>query len=170
MYRSTCCRNSHSLNLNDLLHRSTLVLPSQRSADLNLSSSQPVSRSRARTGQPNPGAAEHARQVNVQAMYDADPPINISSATWRDDPALSERNWVLLDNFHTRMKSKNCNNAGKTRDPDLAWSHSEAYGSAWENCNLRSIDTYRSCTKGLQRTAYLHLEDCNVKYTKAMKG
>jgi hypothetical protein len=66
-----------------------------------------VSRGRARTGQPNPGAAERARQVNVQAMYDADPPIDISSATWRDDPALSERDWVLLDNFHTRMKSEN---------------------------------------------------------------
>jgi hypothetical protein len=63
-----------------------------------------------------------------------------------------------------------CNDAGKTRDPDLAWSHSEAYGSAWENRNLRSIDTYRSCMKGLQKTAYLHLGDCNVKYTKAMKG
>jgi hypothetical protein len=63
-----------------------------------------------------------------------------------------------------------CNDAGKTRDPDLAWSHSEAYGSAWENRNLRSIDTYRSCTQGLQKTAYLHLGDCNVKYTKAMKG
>jgi hypothetical protein len=62
-----------------------------------------------------------------------------------------------------------CNDAGKTRDPNMAWSHSEAYGSAWENRNLRSIDTYRSCTKGLQETAYLHLGDCNVKYTKAMK-
>jgi hypothetical protein len=62
-----------------------------------------------------------------------------------------------------------CNDAGKTRDPNLAWSHSEAYGSAWENRNLGSIDTYRSCTKGLQETAYLHLGDCNVKYTKAMK-
>jgi hypothetical protein len=62
-----------------------------------------------------------------------------------------------------------CNNAGKTRDPNLAWSHSEAYGSAWENRTLGSIDTYRSCTKGLQKTAYLHLEGCNVKYTKAMK-
>jgi hypothetical protein len=62
-----------------------------------------------------------------------------------------------------------CNDAGKTRDPNLAWSHSEAYGSAWENHNLGSIDTYRSCTKGLQKTAYLHLGDCNVKYTKAMK-
>jgi hypothetical protein len=30
------------------------------------------------------------------------------------------------------MKSylSECNDAGKTRDPDLAWSHSEAYGSA----------------------------------------
>jgi hypothetical protein len=34
-----------------------------------------------------------------------------------------------------------CNDAGKTRDPNLVWSHSEAYGSAWENRNLRSIDT-----------------------------
>jgi hypothetical protein len=62
-----------------------------------------------------------------------------------------------------------CNDAGKTRDPNLAWSHSEAYGSAWENRNLGSIDAYRSCTKELQKTAYLHLGDCNVKYTKAMK-
>jgi hypothetical protein len=62
-----------------------------------------------------------------------------------------------------------CNNAGKTRDPNMAWSYSEAYGSAWENRNLRSIDTYRSCTKGLQKTVYLHLGNCNVKYTKAMK-
>jgi hypothetical protein len=63
-----------------------------------------------------------------------------------------------------------CNDAGKTRDPDLAWSHSEAYESAWENHNLRSIDTYRSYTKELQKTAYLHLGDCDVKYTKAMKS
>jgi hypothetical protein len=68
------------------------------------------------------------------------------------------------------LQHNQCNNAGKTRDPDLVWSHSEAYGSAWENRNLRSIDTYRSCMKGLQKTAYLHLGDCNVKYTKAMKG
>jgi hypothetical protein len=63
-----------------------------------------------------------------------------------------------------------CNNAGKTIDPNLAWSYSEACGSAWENRNLRSVDTYRSCTKGLQKTAYLHLGDCNVKYSKAMVG
>jgi hypothetical protein len=43
---------------------------------------------------------------------------------------------------------------------------SEAYGSAWENPNLRSIDTYRSCTKGLQKTAYLHPENSLLKYTK----
>jgi hypothetical protein len=66
-------------------------------------------------------------------------------------------------------EANRCNDAGKTRDPNLAWSHSEAYGSVWENRNLGSIDTYRSCTKGLQKTAYLHLGDCNVKYTKAMK-
>jgi hypothetical protein len=78
-------------------------------------------------------------------------------------------------NEHIQMLAKplrtkcTCNNAGKTRDPNLAWSHSEAYESAWENRNLESIDTYRSCTKGLQKTAYLHLGDCNVKYTKAMK-
>jgi hypothetical protein len=70
--------------------------------------------------------------------------------------------------FMRKCKSM-CNDAGKTRDPNLAWSHSEAYGSAWESRNLGSIDTYRSCTKGLQKTAYLHLGDCNVKYTKAMK-
>jgi hypothetical protein len=58
----------------------------------------------------------------------------------------------------------------QARQEDLAWSHSEAFGSAWENRNLRSIDTYRSCTKGLQKTAYLPLGDCHVKYTKAMKG
>jgi hypothetical protein len=43
-------------------------------------------------------------------------------------------------------------------------------GVRGRNRNLRSIDTYRSCTKGLQKTAYLHLGDCNIKYTKAMKG
>jgi hypothetical protein len=63
-----------------------------------------------------------------------------------------------------------CNDAGKTRDPNLAWSHSEAYESVWENRNLGSIDTYRSCTKGLQKTAYLHLGGCHVRYTKAMKS
>jgi hypothetical protein len=67
------------------------------------------------------------------------------------------------------LRTAFCNDAGKTRDPNLAWSHSEAYGSAWENRNLGSIDTYMSCTKGLQKTAYLHLGDCNVKYTKTMK-
>jgi hypothetical protein len=38
-------------------------------------------------------------------------------------------------------KCSTCNDAGKTRDPNIAWSHSEAYGSAWENRNLESIDT-----------------------------
>jgi hypothetical protein len=42
----------------------------------------------------------------------------------------------------------------------------EAYGSAWENRNLRLINTYRSCTKGLQKTAYLHLGNSLLKYTK----
>jgi hypothetical protein len=63
-----------------------------------------------------------------------------------------------------------CNDAGKTRDPDSAWSYSEAYGSAWENHNLRSIDTYRSCTKGLQKTAYLHLGNSRLKYISARVG
>jgi hypothetical protein len=76
---------------------------------------------------------------------------------------------VVRDNILDVSLHGVCNNAGKMRDPDLAWSHSEAYGSAWENRNLGSIDTYRSCKKGLQKTAYLHLGDCNVKYTKAMK-
>jgi hypothetical protein len=84
---------------------------------------------------------------------------------------------AMIQNFTSVVAKKEvgkswvlrCNDAGKTRDPNLAWSHSEAYGSAWENRNLGSIDTYRSCTKGLQKTAYLHLGDCNVKYTKAMK-
>jgi hypothetical protein len=64
----------------------------------------------------------------------------------------------------------NCNDAGKTRDPNSVWSHSEAYGSAWKNCNLRSIDTYRSCTKGLQKTAYLNLGNRKIKYMKAREG
>jgi hypothetical protein len=53
---------------------------------------------------------------------------------------------------HHAFFSHSCNDAGKTRDPNLAWSHSEAYGSAWENRNLGSIDTYRSCTKGFVRS------------------
>jgi hypothetical protein len=44
---------------------------------------------------------------------------------------------------------------------------SEAYGSAWENRNLRLINTYRSCTKGLQKTAYLHLGNGKLKYMLA---
>jgi transposase-like protein len=80
---------------------------------------------------------------------------------------IADRHGVNRSTLSQRWR---CNNAGKTRDPNMAWSHSEAYGSAWENRNLGSIDTYRSCTKGLQKTAYLHLGDCNVKYTKAMKG
>ncbi|KAF1945255.1 hypothetical protein EJ02DRAFT_51137 [Clathrospora elynae] len=63
-----------------------------------------------------------------------------------------------------RMRASICNDAGKTTDPNLVWSHSEAYGSAWENRNLRSIDTYRSCTKGLQKTAYIHLGNGKLKY------
>jgi hypothetical protein len=82
---------------------------------------------------------------------------------------LAQRHQDLASSRSTMEKTSKCNDAGKTRDPNIAWSHSEAYGSAWENRNLGSIDTYRSCTKGLQKTAYLHLGDCNVKYTKAMK-
>jgi hypothetical protein len=40
----------------------------------------------------------------------------------------------------------------------------EVYRSAWENRNLRLINTYRSCTKGLQKTAYLHLGNSKLKY------
>jgi hypothetical protein len=76
----------------------------------------------------------------------------------------------LCSTFAFKLSLVWCNDACKTRDLDLVWSYSEAYGSALKNCNLRSIDTYRSCTKGLQKTAYLHLGDCNVKYAKAMKG
>jgi hypothetical protein len=64
---------------------------------------------------------------------------------------------LFTETLRNVAKAKWCNNASKTRDPNLAWSHSEVYGSAWENRNLGSIDTYRSCTKGLQKTAYLHL-------------
>jgi hypothetical protein len=71
---------------------------------------------------------------------------------------------VSLDDVSHSMMEYVCNDAGKTRDPNSAWSHSEAYGSAWENRNLRSIDTYRSCTKGLQKTAYLHLGNSELKY------
>jgi hypothetical protein len=77
--------------------------------------------------------------------------------------------WAVSSVGRGVFRTGGCNDAGKTRDPNVAWSHSEAYGSVWENRNLGSIDTYRSCTKGLQKTAYLHLGDCNVKYTKAMK-
>ena len=65
--------------------------------------------------------------------------------------------WDLLKGLYHRRW---CNGAGKKKDYlYVVWIHSEAYGSAWGLSNLGfvSIDTYRPCTKGYQKTTKLSI-------------
>jgi hypothetical protein len=91
--------------------------------------------------------------------------LGTESEAYRDETNSSA---ILLRGRH-RLGRVFCNNVTTQARQEIRTRcglTSEAYGSAWENRNLRSIDTYRSCTKGLQKTAYLHLENSLLKYTK----
>jgi hypothetical protein len=89
--------------------------------------------------------------------------LRTESEAYRDETNSSA---ILLRGRH-RLGRVFCNNVTTQARQEIRTRcglTSEAYGSAWENRNLRSIDTYRSCTKGLQKTAYLHLGNSELKY------
>jgi hypothetical protein len=71
-----------------------------------IDSSQRVSYGRAARGVPNPGAAGRQRLANEAALNVADPPLDLSSDSWQDDPALTVRDWELLQGFHKRLDSE----------------------------------------------------------------
>jgi hypothetical protein len=68
--------------------------------------SQRVSYGRAARGRPNPGAAERQRQANVDAFQVKDPKLDLHSESWQDDPALTDRDWQLLQDFHTKLNGE----------------------------------------------------------------
>jgi hypothetical protein len=49
------------------------------------------------------GAACGNRQARSNAFAVRDPPLDLSSEEWRDDPALTERDYQLLNNFHEKL-------------------------------------------------------------------
>jgi hypothetical protein len=65
--------------------------------------SQRVSYGRAARGRLNPGAAERQRQANVDAFQVKDPKLDLHSKSWQDNPALTDCNWQLLQDFHTKL-------------------------------------------------------------------
>lgn len=53
--------------------------------------------------QPRPDMKERQRRARLDRMQQPDPTIDPSSATWATDPALTEDDYCLLNNFHGRM-------------------------------------------------------------------
>jgi hypothetical protein len=50
-----------------------------------------------------PGAAYRSRQARLDAFAVRDPPLDISTEDWRDDPALTKRDYQLLNGFHEEL-------------------------------------------------------------------
>ncbi|KAE8853230.1 hypothetical protein HRS9122_00222 [Pyrenophora teres f. teres] len=71
-----------------------------------IESSQRVSRGRAIRGAPNPGLVERRRLASEAALQVPDPPLDLSSDRWQDDPALTDRDFELLQDFHTKLDSE----------------------------------------------------------------
>jgi hypothetical protein len=110
-----------------------------------------------------PGLIYESKNSMLQLSWVADIEAGVHNVFVASSPSGWTNNVVGLAWLEQAI-DRYCNHADKTRDPNSVWSHSEAYGSAWENRNLRSIDTYRSCMKGLQKTAYLHVGNSELKY------
>jgi hypothetical protein len=68
-------------------------------------STDPFSSSQAPCGCGNAdlGAAHRNRQARSNAFAVHDPPLDLSSEEWRDDPALTEQDYQLLNNFHEKL-------------------------------------------------------------------
>ncbi|KAF1941633.1 hypothetical protein EJ02DRAFT_422920 [Clathrospora elynae] len=67
---------------------------------------QRVSYGRAARGVPNPGASQRQLQANIDGLHVPDPVLDLNSDTWQDDPALTNRNWELLQGFHEKLDSE----------------------------------------------------------------
>jgi hypothetical protein len=52
---------------------------------------------------PDPNAANGQRQAKLDAFRMHDPPLAITSEDWHDDPALTKRDYALLNNFHKKL-------------------------------------------------------------------
>lgn len=58
---------------------------------------------RAADGSSRPGPVESRRQEKIDNMVVPDPNIDITSEDWRDDVALTDCDWKLLQGLHKRM-------------------------------------------------------------------
>jgi hypothetical protein len=68
-------------------------------------STDPFSSSQAPRGRGHAdlGAVYRNRQARSNAFAVHDPPLDLSSEEWRDDPALTARDYQLLNNFHDKL-------------------------------------------------------------------
>jgi hypothetical protein len=68
-----------------------------------INSSQPISYGMAARRRPNPGVAERQRQANIDMLNVHDPVLDLDSEDWRDNPALTDRDFQLLQDFHSKL-------------------------------------------------------------------
>jgi ATP-dependent DNA helicase PIF1 len=79
---------------------------SEYGTNVNLDSSQRVSRGRALHGRSDPGPAQRARQANIQAMLEETDPVIDSTSDLLEQPALNKQDWAYLQAFHERMEKE----------------------------------------------------------------
>jgi hypothetical protein len=68
-----------------------------------IDSSQPISYGMAARGRLNPGVAERQCQANIDMLHVHHPVHDLDSEDWRNDPALADRDFQLLQDFHTKL-------------------------------------------------------------------
>jgi hypothetical protein len=73
-------------------------LSQYRSTDPFASSQAPCGR-----GHANIGTANVARQARLDAFQVRDPVLDLNTEDWRDNPALTERDFELLNDFHEKL-------------------------------------------------------------------
>jgi hypothetical protein len=49
-------------------------------------------------------ASERSRQEMAEALLQDSPPMNVNGKNLRNDPAVTERDWSLLRNFHEALE------------------------------------------------------------------
>ncbi|KAK1917295.1 hypothetical protein P3342_000008 [Pyrenophora teres f. teres] len=83
-------------------------------------SSQNQPQPRVGPGHANPDAAERERRSWRATMKEPDPPLDLSSENWRDDPALSDRDYTLLNNFREQLDKEKMETCARC---DEKWFH-----------------------------------------------
>ncbi|CAE6994931.1 hypothetical protein PTTW11_00008 [Pyrenophora teres f. teres] len=68
----------------------------------------------------NPDAAERERRSQRATIKEPDPQLDLSLENWRDDPALSDQDYTLLNNFHEQLDKEKMETCARC---DEKWFH-----------------------------------------------